>query len=159
MNSFTEREVVTSIEADLQSIADDVDELQFVTGNIDLDSETNDAAESSDALNELNQAIAGTEFEYLKDEEPSESKTSTLQDFYDSDTANLEDPQEGLRERLAKSKAKRAIRKVARIVYRNRRYAGCAPAVARAVRAFAVKRYFSAIRHTWSAAMCIRSKR
>jgi len=149
MNNFTEKNQPGSIDAELHSIQEDIDEFQYITGDIDSDSETDDTEESADVFEELNQALAGTEFELLSEAV-----------FEDEDQQEISIPNpRNVAQRLAKSKARRMIAKVARIVYRNRRYAGCAPSVARAVRAFSRKRYSTALGQAYSAYRCIQSKR
>lgn len=127
-----------SIDATMIDIQDDIDTFSLYHESIEPDAEADDTEESVDAYDDLEQAIAGTEFEETGD------------GFTDLQEISLPG---------ARSKARRLIGTVVGLVRRNRRYAGCAPRVARAVRAFARKRYVTAFRHALSAYRCIQSKR
>jgi len=138
MNTYNSDADVIRDDGELPSIEDELGDLLENYEGLFLSMEEGDTENSESEVDELDQAIAGTEFEIASAED--------------------NDPQEISFSRY-KDSARRWINRVIPIVRSNRRYAGCAPSAARAVRAFSAKRYFAALRHAYATYRCIQSKR
>jgi len=160
MQNNIENTVGGSQSPELSAIQEDFDELSSVFGDLGLDTAGADGDESSPELEELNKAVEGTEFD--SESELYSSPTSGLSalDAVDSALANdFGSDNFGWPGNYLKNKAKKMIDALKRIIYRNRRYYGCARPLTRAVRAFGSRKYLSAIRHAYSTYRCIKSKR
>jgi len=168
MTSNVNSAVVQIEDVELQTIENDIEELESIFGDLGLGSPSDDEAESSSELDALDQALAGTEFETSDLTESGSVGSSNFFEMADTIESDDADLQEGWRDRLdprrvaqrlAKSKAKKWIGIIVRLIRRHRGCARCAPAVARAVSAFSQKRYGTAVRHAFSAYRCIKKCR
>lgn len=166
----------TAEQAIFDEIEAEIAELEEDFGSLGLDDDDGEA--SSSELDELDAALAGTEFGAEAAESSDMGEMSILQ-IADGVTPGgsgeegwISDAIGAVGSKLAgslkvisqplvntiKRRAKSLIKKLLRLVRRASKYRSCAPKVALAVGAFKVAKYGTALKLGWSAYRCIRSK-
>lgn len=157
-----------------QAIFDEIEtqmtEFQKDYGDLDLDGDDGEA--SSAEMDELEAALAGTEFGPETAESSGMAEFSILQiadgirpqgtgdeegffgDIWDKTGGKVTD----FVTNTVKREARGMIKKVVFLARRFSKYRSCAPKVATAVAAFEAGRYGTALRNAWSAYRCIRAK-
>lgn len=168
------------ITQELSAIEEDLRELEEDFGDLGLEDDGDggggDAEESSSEIAELESAIAGTDFERPLAESSMLREPSVL-DIADAAGTSGGD-QEGLLgsafsviksglggiagrgekmiRNVIKRKASKIIKRIVRLVKKYRKLATCAPAVTKAVLAYKLGQYGTALKLGYSAYKCIR---
>ncbi|MBL4767734.1 MAG: hypothetical protein JKY94_08470 [Rhodobacteraceae bacterium] len=160
-SNTAEQVIFDEIEAEIAELEEDF-------GSLGLDDD--DGEVSSSELDELDAALAGTEFVAEAAESSDMDEISILQiadgimpgsggeEGIFSGLGGFVKKTVGWVSRRVKNQAKSLINKLLKLVRRASKYRSCAPKVALAVGAYKVGKYGTALKLGWSAYRCIRSK-
>lgn len=158
MNAKTtnfEQSIFDEIEADIAELEEDF-------GDLGLDDDDQDVGSSE--LDELDAALAGSEFATENAESSDMDEFSVLmiadghipggfgdeEGFFGDIWDKIKNP--------IKRRARKLIKKLDKLVRKFRKYRSCVPKVVAAVTAFKAKKFGTSLKLGWSAYRCIRSK-
>ncbi len=133
-------------------------ELELDLGDLGLDDEGDDPASSE--LAELDEALAGTEFDEGGEEFDAGPGMSSILEMADAQGGDGEEFIGGLVggavRKIIRRRAKKLIKRITRLVRKYAKYRKCLPAVLQAVAAFKAGKYGTALKRGYSAYKCIR---
>jgi len=167
-SSMTTKEFMADV-MELQSIDEDVRELEELFGHLGLQ-DGKSQAETPSELEALNLMLAGTEFE--TDSGAESSSSMSFLEMIDADPTDI-DLQEGffgdiwdattktaasLAKSLIKGKANKWIKKIVRLVKKHGNLIECAPSVVAAVAAFKAGKYGAALTSAYATYQCIQQR-